>query len=86
MFKVLSPIPKRDGTGTWWMRLGNAFTNKDNSINVYLDAVPRDLKFTLWEMTEADLRQRSPSESNSRAVTAAGNAGPGEPSPTSVPF
>jgi len=56
-FKVLAPIPKRDG-GQWWMRCGTAHTNKDDSINIYLDAVPRDLKFTLRELDEEDLRRR----------------------------
>ena len=57
MFKVLSPIPKKDG-GTWWMRLGSAFTNKDDSINVYLDAIPKDGKFQLRELDEHELRER----------------------------
>jgi hypothetical protein len=56
-FKVLAAIPKRDG-GTYWMRCGNGHTNKDDSINVYLDAVPRDLKFQLRELDEEDLRRR----------------------------
>jgi hypothetical protein len=57
MFKVLAPIPKRDG-GHWWMRCGTAHVNKDESINVYLDAIPRDMKFTLRELDEDDLRKR----------------------------
>lgn len=56
-FKVLAAIPKRDG-GHFWMRCGTGHTNKDDSINVYLDAVPRDLKFTLRELDEEDLRKR----------------------------
>jgi hypothetical protein len=56
-FKVLAAIPKRDGSH-WWMRCGSAHTNKDDSINVYLDAVPRDLKFQLRELDEEDLRRR----------------------------
>jgi hypothetical protein len=56
-FKVMAAIPKRDG-GHWWMRCGAGHTNKDDSINVYLDAVPRDLKFTLRELDEEDLRRR----------------------------
>lgn len=56
-FKVLAAIPKREG-GHWWMRCGNGHTNKDDSINVYLDAVPRDLKFTLRELDDEDLRRR----------------------------
>jgi hypothetical protein len=56
-FKVLAAIPKREG-GHWWMRCGNGHTNRDDSINVYLDAVPRDLKFTLRELDEEDLKRR----------------------------
>ena len=62
MFKVLSPIPKKDG-GTYWMRTGSAFTNKDESINVFLDAIPRgEWKFQLRELDAEDLRKREPYE------------------------
>ena len=59
MYKVLSPIEKRGG-GHYWMRMGSAFRNKDNSINVYLDAIPKgsEWKFTLRELDEEDLRKR----------------------------
>jgi len=59
MYKVLSPIEKRGG-GHYWMRMGSAYRNKDNSINVYLDAIPKgsDWKFTLRELDEEDLRKR----------------------------
>jgi hypothetical protein len=62
-FKVLAAIPKRDG-GHWWMRCGAGHTNKDDSINVYLDAMPRDLKFTLRELDEEDLRKRDAYRAN----------------------
>ena len=75
-FKVLSPISKADGTGTWWMRVGDAFTNKDDSINVYLNAVPREYKFTLRELDQQDLERLSASKS--RAVTPV--------DPTGTPF
>ncbi len=61
-FKVLAAIPKRDG-GHWWMRCGAGHTNKDDSINVYLDAIPRDLKFQLRELDEEDLRRREAARS-----------------------
>jgi len=56
MFKVVSPMKKKNGDGDYWMRVGTAFTNKDNSINVYLDAVPTQAGFTLQlrEFTEED--------------------------------
>lgn len=55
-FKVLAPIAKQNG-GHFWMRCGTAHTNKDDSINIYLDAVPKDLKFTLRELDADDLRK-----------------------------
>ncbi len=65
MFKVITPIERKDG-GKFWMRLGNAYVNKDNSINVYLDAVPlgagRDgqgVTLQLRELTDEELRERA---------------------------
>jgi hypothetical protein len=81
MFKVLSPIPKKDG-GTWWMRLGSAFTNKDDSINVYLDAIPKDGKFQLRELDESDLRERE----GRRSPSPVANPLPPVTSTTDVPF
>lgn len=64
MFKVLSPIPMKEG-GTYWMRCGSAFTNKDDSINVILDALPRgEWKFQLRELDEEDLRKRESYRAN----------------------
>lgn len=59
MFKVLSSIDKRDGT-SFWMRVGSAFTNKDNSVNIYLDVMPKSFQFQLRELDEEDLRRREP--------------------------
>lgn len=70
-FKVLAAIPKRDGT-QWWMKCGSAHTNKDDSINVYLDAMPRDLKFQLRELDEEDLRRR---EAYRAGAAGSGDAG-----------
>jgi len=57
MFKVLCPMESRTGQ-KFWMRMGSAFTNKDNSINLYLDAIPWKPGSTLQlrELTEEDLR------------------------------
>jgi hypothetical protein len=59
MFKVLSAIDKRDG-GTFWMRVGSGFTNRDNSVNIYLDVLPKSFQFQLRELDEEDLRKRDP--------------------------
>ena len=68
MFKVLCPIPKRDGGGTWWMRVGSGFENKDRSINMYVDVLPvrGDITLQLRELDDSDLRERdSPRHSSS---------------------
>lgn len=63
MYKVLTPITKRDG-GSWFMKVGSGYTNKDNSINLYLDAVPvaiapgKGMTLQIRELDEEDLRQR----------------------------
>jgi len=65
MFKIISPIDKRDGT-KFWMRCGVGYENKDLSINMYIDALPvaagkdgRPLTLQLREVTEEELRERS---------------------------
>ncbi|MDB4954573.1 MAG: hypothetical protein JWO36_2142 [Myxococcales bacterium] len=58
MYKVISPIEKKGG-GTFWMRTGSAFTNKDDSINVYVDVVPKNYQFQLRELTEEELSRKS---------------------------
>lgn len=59
MFKVLSAIDKRDG-GTFWMRVGSGYTNRDNSVNIYLDVIPKTFQLQLRELDEEDLRKRDP--------------------------
>lgn len=95
MFKVLSPVDKRGG-GKYWMRLGTAFLNKDDSINIYLDALPKNAELQLREMTEEDFARNressssmassslsSSSLSSSRAVTSMPSASDGV---EAVPF
>jgi hypothetical protein len=72
MFKVLSAIEKRDG-GTFWMRVGSGFTNRDNSVNIYLDVLPKTFQFQLRELDEEDLRRRDPQ----RAGAGGGGLPPG---------
>jgi len=65
MYKVICPI-ERNGS-TFWMRLGSGFTNKDESINIYLDAVPvglKEVKLQLREYTEEELKQRAEKRSS----------------------
>ncbi len=95
MFKVISPVEK-EGGGTWWMRCGNAFLNKDNSINVYLDAMPlrikpgEGVKLQLREFTDDELRERAEKRSTyaARGGVGAFTAAPtgGTASGDAVPF
>jgi hypothetical protein len=85
MFKVLSPIVKKDGS-TFWMRVGTGFPNKDDSVNVYLDVFPKDGKLQLREFDERDTRDKWKSDGGGGgdswregATAAGGAAAPGEP-------
>lgn len=83
MFKAITPVERKDGT-KFWMRIGSAFRNKDDSINVYLDAMPvrgTDFVIQIRELTEEDLRQ-SESRRASRMNPPTSSAG----APTAVPF
>lgn len=57
MFKVISPAKGKDDK-TYWTRVGSAFRNKDDSINVYLDAFPKSFEFQIRELTEEDRQRR----------------------------
>ena len=67
MYKVLTPIQKANGAGTFWMRIGTGFPGKDpTTMNVYLDALPRGEKSIIHirEMDEEDFsrsRREGPS-------------------------
>lgn len=68
-FKVIAFIPKPDG-GEWSMRVGSGFGNKDDSINVFLDAIPtsglfnsKGIKLQIRELTELDLQKIEASRS-----------------------
>ena len=53
MFKVLSPVERKNGK-TFWMRIGNAFRNRDGSLNVYLNAYPTNGKLQIREFDDRD--------------------------------
>jgi len=88
MYKVISPIERRDG-GKFWMRVGSGFTNKDDSINIYLDAIPArgtEITLQLRELTEEDLRQRGEKRSSYASNhPASQEAGPASTA-TGLPF
>jgi len=61
MYKVLCPVKTNDG-GTYWMRLGSGFDNKDNSINLYMNAFPvgqEEIKLQIREVTADEMRERA---------------------------
>jgi hypothetical protein len=61
MMKVLCPVDKGEGkSGSYWIRCGTAFWNRDQSINLYLDVLPRNGRLQLRELDEEDLRERDP--------------------------
>ena len=80
MYKVISAMEKKGG-GTYWMRIGSAFTNRDDSINLYLDAMPapngnsRRYELQIRELDAEDLRRRE--SSSSGGGNASGGAGGG---------
>ena len=64
MYKVMFPVDGPDGKATHWLRLGTAFTNKDESLNAYIESLPvsvfsgKQLKLQIRELSEEDLRRR----------------------------
>ncbi len=51
--KRLAVFSIRDGkNGSVWVRAGNAFVNKDGSLNVWLDVLPIDGKLHVREAGE----------------------------------
>lgn len=61
MFKVITAIEKRNGE-KFWTRCGTGFTNKDDSINLYLDVIPagqKEFVLQVRELTEEDLTPRA---------------------------
>jgi hypothetical protein len=84
MYKVIHAVEKKGG-GTYWMRVGSAFTNRDDSINIYLDAVPAPsgkssrYEFQIRELNDEDLRRREAYASGSGPSGGHGGTGPDGP-------
>ena len=80
MYKVIHAMEKKGG-GTYWMRVGTAFTNRDDSINIYLDAVPAPngksarYEFQIRELDAEDLRRREAYASRSNGSGTGGQGG-----------
>jgi len=87
MYKVLAPIQKQNNQGTFFMRVGSGYTNKDDSINLYLDVIPcgleaGKLKLQIRELDENDLRQRETSRTSYGRPLGEGGTGLDAPSGT----
>jgi hypothetical protein len=67
MMKVLCPVEKEGSEKkTYWIRCGTAFWNRDQSINLYLDVLPRNGRLQVRELDEDDLKDRDPSNPRRR--------------------
>lgn len=59
-FKVCALVPKADGKGDWFQKIGIAFENRDKSLNAYVESLPlaaigpKGLKLHIREFTEAE--------------------------------
>jgi len=84
-FKVISPIEKKDG-GTFWMRVGTAYVNKDDSINVYLDAMPKNFQLQLRELTEEDFQRKTSFEARNAQQQRPAGAPFAQNLPDQLPF
>ena len=82
MYKVFATVDMKNG-GTYWMKVGAAFTNRDDSINLYLDAIPPpDRKSNRYELqireyTEEDRRKSEAYRSSSPGAPDYGGVGGG---------
>lgn len=56
MFKILGRVPKANGA-SYLMRVGTGWGNRDNSINIKLDALPVSGELHLREMDEEEMRK-----------------------------
>jgi hypothetical protein len=62
-------INEKDGDrGTWWQKIGMAFTNRDGSIAIYLDALP--LGTNKLQVREARDEAKAPAGATNGASTA----------------
>lgn len=54
---VVYTVKDKEGGGSWWTKIGTAKKNKDDSLNVYLDALPLDGKLVI---RKEEKREREP--------------------------
>ena len=54
MKKVVYTIVEREGGKSFWVRIGEAYTNTDGSINVNLEALPVNGKLQIRDWMPSD--------------------------------
>jgi hypothetical protein len=75
-FACWNIIERKDSEKALWSRVGTAFTNRDGSINVYLDSFPLGGKVQLRDDKDAKDQSTPPWQRRSRpAVTRIENDG-----------
>ncbi len=63
-FKILAEVPRYDGNGTFLLKIGGGFENKDLSINGFLESIPiaaigpKGIKLHIRELDARDLEKR----------------------------
>jgi hypothetical protein len=67
--KVMCPVEGKDSK-TYWLRLGFASVNKDNSINVWLDALPVNGRLQIRDWDEQPWKERQQGFANITALPA----------------
>jgi hypothetical protein len=84
--KSVFTIVDRGGGKSFWVRVGVAFTNRDGSLNVKLDAIPVNgtLQVRDWEPLEKRA-EGGDSPTRLRAPRAREASAPGAPAPVSPP-
>ncbi len=58
-YEVFNIIEKGEGQKSFWMRIGVAFTNRDGSLDVRLDALPLNGRLQIREPRERDERPKA---------------------------
>jgi len=68
--KAVFAIIEKPGGRSVWMKVGIAFTNSDQSLNIYLDAIPFDRKL---QVRDEDVRPRTQSTGSYERTQSAGS-------------
>ncbi len=62
-FNVFSIAQKNNANGAVWARAGTAYTNRDGSLNIYLDVLPLEGQLHLREAVVARPKVEPPARS-----------------------